>query len=235
MMKKTIVTIVCLAFYLNNFAQENIVKVGLFGLVTKSLNLKYERVLNKKNSVNLNLQFKIPGGLPFGFTLNDIADGSISTTDELKIKGFSISPEYRIYTKENAPRGFYLAPYIQLKNYTAQFSGEVDGYYRDIKASYGNIGAGVQMGAQWLIKDRVSIDWYFFGLGVNRNTVKLTLTSDDPNIDFEQYERDAEESLRDVPFLENRIEPSSGDNYGEIKANLIFPATRAGLSFGVTF
>jgi len=41
-------------------AQDNIVKLGLGSLTGNSINLKYERVLTEKNSVNVNLNFKYP-------------------------------------------------------------------------------------------------------------------------------------------------------------------------------
>jgi len=234
-MMRTIITIVCLAISLSNFAQDNIVKLGLLGLSNRNINLKYERVLNEKNSINLNVGFKIPGGLPFGLSINDIADGDINVSGDLKVNGISIAPEYRFYTGGNAPTGFYLAPYLQFRNLSSGLEGEVDGYYGDIKFSYGNFGGGLLLGAQWLIKDKVSIDWQFFGIGVNRNTVKLRLESNDPSIDFKEFETDIDESLSDVPILGNKIETTSGDDFGEMKSNFIFPALKGGLSVGIAF
>jgi len=172
--------------------------------------------------------------LPFGFVIEDIAP-EIKTDNEISIKGFGIAPEYRIYTSKKALKGFYLAPYIQYKNFSTKFDGEVDGYYGTLKTTYNNVGIGFQLGAQWLIKQRVSIDWYFLGLGANRSNIKMRLTSNDPNIDFREYEKDAEEILRDIPFLEDKVESSSGSNYGEVKAGLILPALRGGLSLGIAF
>jgi len=58
----TTLFMICYSYILQ--AQDNIVKVGLIGLAYKNINLKYERAVNEKSSLNLNIQYRIPGACP---------------------------------------------------------------------------------------------------------------------------------------------------------------------------
>jgi len=233
MNEKLILTLICLSFSLSNFAQDNVAKIGLFGLATKTINLKYERVLNEKSSANLNLSFRIPGGLPLGLTVNDLVDGEI--TGDVRLNGINIAPEYRMYTKGDAPRGFYFAPYLQYSSTALTYAGKLDGFDTDSKLSYSNFGVGIQLGAQWLIQDKVSIDWTFFGLGVGSHRVKARYESDDPNINFQDILTDIETDVDDIPIVGDRFEFEAGADYGEGKTNFIFPLLRSGLTIGFAF
>lgn len=219
---------------LTAFAQNNIVKLGLGGLATANLNLKYERVLTEKNSVNVNLGLKVPSGLPFNLDLNDIIDNN--TAEEPKLNGFNISAEYRIYTgSQGAPQGFYFAPYLQFKNFAIQYDDVIDGHMGEAKINYGNIGAGLQLGAQWIISEKVSIDWYFLGLSVVRNNVKIRVESDDPDIDFFEEVNAIEKEYEDVPFIGDKLELDSGENFASLKTNFILPGFKTGVSIGYAF
>ncbi len=214
-------------------AQENIAKIGIFALASKNVSLKYERVLNEKSSANLNLSFRIPGGLPLGINLADVLETEI--TDEAKLNSFNIAPEYRIYTKGDAPRGFYVAPYIQYSSAGIKYSGIVESFATDSKINYSNIGAGIQLGVQWLIKDKLSVDWTFLGIGIGNHRIKARYESDDPGIDFQDIIADIEAELDGIPIIGDRFNFESGADFAEGSVRAILPLFRGGLTFGYAF
>jgi len=213
------------------FSQKNVVKLGLGGLALGNVNLSYERVLSENQSVALNIGFMPSRNIPeFILEASDVPDF------ENSISGFSITPEYRFYTsKKNAPKGFYVAPYAKLSNYKFEFNETYDGITGVASGKYATIGVGAQLGVQWLISDRVSIDWYFLGLGVNRNSLSMKFESNSQEVNYASIADDIKTDLEDIPILGSRIEVTSGDDFVEAKAPFIFPALRSGISIGVAF
>lgn len=91
-------------------ARENNAKFGVFGLCSKTINLNYERALNENSSANLNPAFTLSNNLPFRLTPANFTDAII--TNEVKTSCCNIAAEYRTYTKGDASRDFYFAPYL---------------------------------------------------------------------------------------------------------------------------
>lgn len=218
-------------FSVTAIAQENVVRLGLGGLAVSNLNFDVERAVTDNQAVSLNLGILTPRSkLPFG-----IDDGT--DLDLERIGGISIAPEYRFYTgTQEALRGFYVAPYLKYSRYGVNAVGDYDGTDGDVAAKLSTIGGGIQLGAQWLINDRVSIDWSFFGIGVNRHTLNLRLESDDREVDFQSLEDDFDATLAELPdFISKKIQTESGDDFISTKAPFLFPALRSSLSIGYAF
>lgn len=92
--------------------------------------------------------------------------------DHLDLANFSnqaITGELRLYTGKHAgPRGFYVAAY-------GRYSKMDFGYLGTYQPSMGEeiplpyigklngMGGGLMLGAQWLIADKVTLDWYIAG------------------------------------------------------------------------
>ena len=199
-MKIKVTFLLVTTFFITNFqllAQKNVVKLNLPSLAVGNIYLSYERVLTDKKSVNVAVSFMPSKGLMFSDLLSKNNSTSVNSDDsglkyeDIKMSGFSVTPEFRFYTarRKEAPRGFYVAPYIKYQminfkgdytktytnndypnGHTAHFNG---------KGNYGVMAAGVLLGYQWLIADRVSIDWSFFGLGLGNYKLKLTESSQD--------------------------------------------------------
>jgi hypothetical protein len=148
---------------------KNVVKLNLSALALKTYSLQYERGLTKNISVAGGLRFTSNVGLPSKITSSD----STGSLKNFGMNGWAITPEFRYYPGKKeikeAPRGFYLAPYLRY----AHFSTSVPVSFTDtitntahIYEMKGNINAlsyGLMIGAQWIIKDRVSIDWWILG------------------------------------------------------------------------
>jgi hypothetical protein len=177
-MKKLTVLIISLFLGLFTFAQQNIIKFNPFDWVYGKYNLQYERMLTDYTSASAScsyLNISIPGLDLFRDALSDFG---IETSS---FSGATVELDYRLYSKnKSGPQGFYIGPYIRytglgmttkIEDVTLPADAKLD----YIKAGFGftRIGAGVKLGAQWLLWDCVTIDWNFFGLGVDYYALKV--------------------------------------------------------------
>jgi len=236
----SVLVLLLVAFCAETMAQENVVKMNIPSLFMRHLSFQYERALGGKTSVALGVGMQIPRKLP-GAALNagDNNNDTGGTTDagQLKFNGFTVTPEFRLYTKGEALRGFYIAPFIRIGRYamkgdftTTDDAGNVDNF--NMKATHTNIGGGLVIGGQWLIADKVAMN-LFFGpkIGSINNTATITTTTATFNPD-QELEEDLEgfPFVRDVTFETNAI----GDEL-KVGAKGLMPWIRAGFSIGYAF
>lgn len=215
------------------FAQQNVVKVGLTPLAFGNVNLNYERALSERMSLNAKVGFSFPGrAIPFtdATGTGDISDGSYGA--------FEITPELRFYGKEKgALRGFYWGPWLRYRQWGIGGTDVVSTYTTTVDFGLSTFNGGVQLGAQWLIGDVFSIDWSFLGVGVGYYNLAFNVTSDDPNVDWNQVRQDIETSyganINDIPGLDFNVT----DETGEIGFDLpfILPVFRSSLAIGYAF
>jgi len=173
----------------------------------KNINISYERILKPYRSFSVNAgYFELP---------------STGIYDSLNIKhtddrgGFSISGDYRFYFKKrnrkHAPDGLYWGPYGSF-HYT-QFGSEIEVFDGDIKstlitdARIAIFGAGVELGYQFVIKERFTIDLIFMGPSLSVYSGKLTLSGDleiDEDSEYLKAIRDI--LIKKFPFLPELID-----------------------------
>ncbi len=185
----------CLFAFAAN-AQNNVVKLDVVSLLAISqLNLNYERMIDPRKSVNVQVGWGWGADLSNNPGIKDALarNATGSNPNDIKMSSltydgaFQIAPEFRFYFGDKeGPRGFYLAPQLNFTNYSFTARGtHLYGVNNSktsndkVNISYTAIGGGLQLGAQWLIADKVSIDWGFLGLGLVSGTVTATGTTDD--------------------------------------------------------
>lgn len=133
--------------------KKNVLKLNLISPMANTLSLSYERSLGKSETFHL--------------TFNYYGD-SFTFDNEINY-GFGIIPELRFYLseKKNAPAGFFAGPYLSYNNVNLQvYSSSVEissqGSYSYISREYtttiNRIAVGVNIGAQWTFKKRVTLD-----------------------------------------------------------------------------
>jgi hypothetical protein len=166
-----------------NTIRFNITNPMLFG---SDFNLfGYERVITKHQTASISI-----GKIGFPTFIGSNFD-SLSVNSQENSRGFNISVDYRFYLKKenrySAPRGVYIGPYYAFNSFkrdltwdmnTAGFTGEV-GTSVNLTANL----VGVQLGYQFVLWNRVSIDMilmgpgaWFFNLKTDFNT---TLSEED--------------------------------------------------------
>ena len=164
--------------------KKNIIRWNLtpFLLWSKlDINIGYERVLSPYRSFSVNVgYFELP---QFTKQLFD----SLQIQNTTRRSGFSVSGDYRFYFKNRnrnmAPDGLYWGVFGSFHN--TRF--ETDITVIDDPSIQGDItfgakinifSAGVELGYQFIIKERLSIDLVFMGPAFSAYTSKLTLDGD---------------------------------------------------------
>lgn len=164
--------------------KKNVIKWNLtpfFLWSKKDINIGYERILSPFHSVSVNAgYFEIPQ-----FTENLFDTLQIKNTSNRG--GFTVSSDYRMYFKKRnrnmAPDGLYWGPYgsfhhTQFNNtITVIDNPEIQGDLL-FGAKMNIMSAGVQLGYQFVVKERLAIDLIFMGPSVSLYNYQLTLGGD---------------------------------------------------------
>jgi hypothetical protein len=171
-----------------NTIRYNITNPIIFG--GKSQVFGYERVINKRQSFSINIGSQ---GFP---SLNLISNDSIKANTILDDKGFNFSADYRFYlSKENKygpPRGVYIGPYYSYNKFENKRSWTVTSTAGgapkavDATTSLSVNTVGFEMGYQFILWNRVSLDMILAGPGVAGYNFKAELGSNLSQADKEK-------------------------------------------------
>ena len=152
----------------------------------------YERVITRHQTASLSI-----GKIGFPTFVGSNFD-SLMVNSQENSKGFNISVDYRFYLKKEnkygAPRGVYLGPYYAFNNFSRDLTWDMSttGYTGEVGTSINFMAnlIGVQMGYQFVLWNRISIDMilmgpgaWFFNLKTDFNT---TLSEEDEAILLEK-------------------------------------------------
>lgn len=174
-----------------NTVRLNVTNPLIFG--SGALVVGYERLLNNNQSFSVNLG---KASYPKMVSINTDSIG-IDLNSSYKDKGFNFSADYRFYmSKENkypAPRGIYWGPYYsynyfnRINNWTLNtdnFQGNVE---TELSMNIHTI--GVEIGYQFVLWEKMSVDLIMIGPGVGfynlKANINTDLSSDDESALFE--------------------------------------------------
>jgi hypothetical protein len=188
---------------------QNVVKLGLEPAMSfvidaafkipafPQANLYYERMISPRQSANIMLGIGIPSNMSETnvayFNTVGTSTATTANSSDVKLKSGSTSSfeavaEYRFYlSDQEGPRGFYLGPQLYYKNFNATVKGShlptgitnPQPSTDEIQINYTMIDLGVQTGVQWLINDKISIDWLILGIGGGVNTASVSGNTSD--------------------------------------------------------
>ena len=194
---------------------------------SRDINISYERVLKPYRSFSVNAgYFELP------------VSGLLSDTLFMKSTskgGATLSGDYRFYFKKRnrrfAPDGLYWAPYASM-HYT-YFGSDIrildNNVITGSFSTHVNLNifsAGVEIGYQFVIKKRLTVDLVFLGPSLSFYSAKILLSG--------KYQVDEEneyvEAIRDYligkyPFLDDLIQK------GEIKTNGVTSSLGLGMRY----
>ena len=222
--------------------KKNAVKILPLSLPLNSAVLEYEYMLNEKNAVEFGIGIPIQRAFVNKFGMDWSEDENISN-DDLGI--FSLRAAYRHYTgKSGLPKGFYIAPYIRYQGISASADNRrtVDEdfgsftYDENYDVKIHNMGAGLQLGYQFLISETITLDLFFFGLEAGMGNVDANIyISEQDQVD--DIYNDVMDVINDLPSMwGDKIDVSAGNNNVSIKGNnIIYPMYRGGISLGIAF
>jgi hypothetical protein len=221
-----------------------IISVAPLSLAKSSgqVKLRGEYVINARKSATLTIGIPKKLTLPSNFgdylVTNDQGNATISDAAS-NTKLFSTLLDFRFYkASKGAPRGFYYAPYFKfLKGNMDLVIPNTDlNYTETFSATGASLGAGLNLGVNWLIKNRVSIDWTFLALGFQSVTSTGTYNTTDPNINVQEYTDDVVRNLERIPLIGSKFKVAAdGDNVSIKLKNQFLPDGAMRLTIGVAF
>ena len=218
----------------------NSIKLNLLGGIYKNISFYYEHSLNNRTSLSLGASFMLPrkniGNLRF--------DKVIQHYKYSKFMGFTATPEIKFYADQTAMKGLYLSVYLRVVNLSGDLdfdvvdSGGIKPVWYKLTAQghFSEYGGGLQLGYQWLIKQRLAIDFFFIGPKVSRYqlTYEAQERSDNTtDIDWDSIYEDMDHSSQ-MPFGTS-AKITQGTNSIKIRWPFITPNIRVGLSVGFCF
>ncbi|HEY5750829.1 MAG TPA: DUF3575 domain-containing protein [Chryseolinea sp.] len=203
----------CISSYGQNLpaSRSNTVKLDLSSQViySKALILAYERVTKTNQSL------VVTAGYHAFPTLVNLGS-NIRVTDDNKRSGYVVGAEYRFYlVKENkyaAPHGVYLGPYMTYHQFSNNRNIEVtnaDGTLSQaiLDTKFNVFNLGVQLGYQFIINDRWSIDFAFIGPSTSYYSADLDLGGSFNPDELSQHQQEILQALADkFPFLKDLVE-----------------------------
>lgn len=227
------------------------VKLNLFALPLRNFSLQYEFAFHKNMSAALGARIMLPYALDLTSQLsnNDTYDAKLG---KLKFTGYAITPEFRFYpgqkSEHQAPHGFYLAPYLRYSNFAINTTITIPGDTTigfpggpvDTEVSYSGVAGGLMLGAQWVFKNRLSLDWWI--TGAHYGDAKIKVTAEGDLITQVGGATRVKGSLEDIvnggdlPFknIESNVTIGSRTVGGSI-TGIPFSGFRCGLCLGYTF
>jgi hypothetical protein len=234
--------ILSFSFLASTYAQEadHVIKLNLFSLPLKNLSFQYEKPFADNFSFALGLNYRMPGSL--NRIDNIMSEQHENAQTSSRISGFGFTPELRIYFSGNAPKGFYLAPYLRYSNYRASIEGlwEPDntGTIVPLVGSFNSFGGGAMIGAQWLIAGKFSIDWWIIGAHYGVGNFSLSGEREDRPFNAGEI-NDIENTIvnvNELPFT-NFDNPIVENNNRKVSVTGKFPVPgiRTGLCIGWAF
>ena len=215
----------------------NIIKINTLAIAFNNISLLYERSIIPRLSAGIGVGYKYAGVAPSMFTL----ENSVIKLDMDEINGFSITPGMRYYLKScdhNKQEGFYAGIYFRYTYYSTAVNFKyfrIDNPIEYIHADMAmqEYGAGIQLGYQLMLWERLSIDFLFLGPRISNYTLAYR---------FDQMP--SQEFFDDLSEYINEVIDRFGGDYdveikqeGEAKArtSFSFVSTRFGLSLGFAF
>lgn len=200
-----------------SFAQEalesrdNTIKLDLTSQIffNKSLAVSYERYIKTRQTAGLTIGYHT---FP---SLRSIGN-SVNVKDDKSSSGYVVGGEYRFYLgKENryaAPRGVYIGPYLtyhDFKNDRDITLTNEDGTLSEalLKTKINVFNIGFEVGYQFIINQRWSIDLVFIGPSISKYKIDMDL---DGNIDPSKLPEKQQEILQMLadrfPFVKDMFE-----------------------------
>ena len=169
---------------------KNAIKVNVSSLALKNFNLSYERSITRKTSFVAGYSFIPESNLGEMAVVQKMAaiylDENSDLRDHIQNTNMSfhnMTGEFRYYFgKQAGARGFYAGAYGRYASMSFTFLDN----YNSSSASYelpyngtlNGFGGGLMVGAQWLLTDHISLDWYIAGAHYGNTGGDINITQD---------------------------------------------------------
>jgi len=213
---------------------KNIVKINTAALLLNNASLLYERKLNEHWTVLAGAGYRWGGSTPKAFGLGEI----IVSNNTSGIRGFSITPEIRYYFNfcecGGSPSGLYAGLYGRYTKYYGDLTFNIwngsEYYDALVTSNLRELGGGLQLGYQFIFKQRWTVDFMFAGPRLSTYKFKADLESNDLEALVDAIEEEVNKRLEAIGMDPISIDPST-----ELEANFGFRNFRYAIGFGILF
>lgn len=200
--------------------RKNIIKFNLTAnsFLDNAILFEYERVL--KNNQTVSIQAGYVEG-PFSTFLDSTR---LETSN--KKSGWSITADYRFYLKKEnkfaAPRGIYLAPFMSYHYFNDERTMEIQSEsgtwepaFIDSKVNLYSIGG--EIGYQFIIKNRWSVDLILLGPSITNYNVNVNLTGNIPEPELDDKLQEILSGMLDkYPFIGDLLDDNTAEANGKV-------------------
>lgn len=219
--------------------RKNVIKYNLStpALYNSAFLFQYERVLNPNRSVSIQVgHITLPELLTRFENIQKISDAEQF--------GYNVTVDYRFYlakeNKYNAPRGVYIAPFASIhhfkniKDFEIQ-SAETDEFETVTLNSKVNIlSAGVALGYQFVVWDRMTLDFLVLGPSISNYNVEMSLDGDLSQVELDEKLQLIIDHIADrLPFIDGLLEDKVADFNG--RTNISTMGFRYSVGIGFRF
>ncbi len=198
----------------------------------------YERSLKQYQTISLKA-----GYITFPQIVKTRDPDSIYFESEVKRSGYTFGADYRFYFKKenkfDAPHGLYWGPFIDYTSFTNKRSVS----FPDTSFATGTLDftgklkilqAGINLGYQFVIRDRITIDMNLFGPAIALYGASLTLDGQfDLNEEDEYLQKLYDYLIDNIPVVGELVNTGEIDSNG--RATLFFAGFRYSVSAGFRF
>lgn len=199
-----------------NTVKLNLTSPMIFG--SNNYVLGYERTIGKHQSFSVHV-----GTFSLGRLIDINTDSIKGLNKDVKSTGLSLSGDYRFYlakeNKYNSPHGIYIGPYFAYNRFarnfefeanTASFSGKLNA-----ELGFSITTVGFQLGYQFVIKDRITLDMILFGPGFSHYKLYVDLSTNlDPDQESELFKKINEKLQEKIPGYSLALKPESFEKTG---------------------
>ncbi|MBK8424667.1 MAG: DUF3575 domain-containing protein [Lewinellaceae bacterium] len=155
-----------------------------------------------------------------------------------KFNSFGITAENRFYLAKNAPRGFYLAPYVRYNRLwidriteNPEERGETT-----ITGALGGFGLGGSLGWQFRLGEHMTLDATFAGVDFKLMRGTLIYKTTDPENDIAAFRDKVQETVGDIPIIGSKLVAAiEGDQVKVHSPRILLPAYRFNVTVNYAF
>lgn len=211
-----------------------LVKFAPAAIATGKISLGGEYYFDQRKS------FTFYAGIPVSKSHTLSYDGDKS---DVQVKSLSVMAGYRYYLSGRNTSGLYLEPYLKYTDHHGE--GVLNGSLGtkttrlDSREFYSGFGLGAQFGVQFMIGNRIAIDWFLLGPEISLASFDSRFqditSSDWSQQDAVEIEADIRDVLDDIPMVGKKIdlEVNAAQKTVTGKYRGLIPGIRTGISLGI--
>lgn len=128
--------------------KENGLKLNILSPIYSNFSLSYQHLITPFKSLQISASY-----MDFNDYVNRVGD-------DLRVQGFSITPEYRINFNGYGLNGFYAGPFLRYMDYQKTYEDNYIGQNSKENSKFKSVGLGFNIGQQFIIKNTVLIDLF---------------------------------------------------------------------------